>query len=67
MKPTRAEPIADEPPEQEALPDKAFYGAFLAALLLIAFVAGAVVTAAGIFPGPQVARAYQEAKRSTAS
>jgi hypothetical protein len=38
--------------------DKALYGAFVAALMLVVLVAGALLTAAGIFPGPQIARAY---------
>jgi hypothetical protein len=39
--------------------DRVFFGAFLAALVLIALVSGAVLSAAGIFPGPQIGRAYQ--------
>ena len=42
--------------------DKVLYIAFLAALMLIALVTGAIVTAADIFPGTQIARAYQGAK-----
>jgi hypothetical protein len=42
--------------------DKALYGAFVAALILIVLVAGAVLTAAEIFPGPQIARAYHGGK-----
>jgi hypothetical protein len=38
------------------------HGAFLVALLLIVLMAGALLTAADIFPGPQVARAYQGGK-----
>ena len=45
-----------------SLLDKALFGAFLAALLLIVLVAGAMLSAAGIFPGPQVARAYHGGK-----
>ncbi|MGH6901567.1 MAG: hypothetical protein ACREIR_02380 [Geminicoccaceae bacterium] len=44
------------------MPDRAFYGAFLAALMLIAFVAGALLTAAGVSPGPEIARAYEGGK-----
>jgi Arylsulfotransferase (ASST) len=39
--------------------DRIFYAAFLTGLLLIALVGGAVLSAAGIFPGPQIGRAYQ--------
>jgi Arylsulfotransferase (ASST) len=42
--------------------DKALYGAFVAALLLIVLVSGAMLSAAGIFPGPQIARAYYGGK-----
>jgi Arylsulfotransferase (ASST) len=42
--------------------DKALFGAFLTALMLVVLVSGAVLTAAGIFPGPQIARAYQGGK-----
>ena len=42
--------------------DKALFGAFLTALLLIVLVSGALLSAAGIFPGPQVARAYNGGK-----
>jgi hypothetical protein len=45
-----------------SLLDKALYGAFLAALLLLVLVSGAMLSAAGIFPGPQVARAYYGGK-----
>jgi Arylsulfotransferase (ASST) len=62
MKSTRAKPDADRSIEQESLPDRAFHGAFLAALMLIAFVAGALLTAAGVSPGPEIARAYQGGK-----
>jgi hypothetical protein len=61
MKPKQARTTADRASE-ESVPDKAFYGAFLAALMLIAFVAGAVLTAAGVPPGPEIARAYQGGK-----
>jgi Arylsulfotransferase (ASST) len=62
MKPKQVRTSADRAREQESLPDRAFYGAFLAALLLIAFVAGALLTAAGVPPGPEIARAYQGGK-----
>lgn len=39
--------------------DRIFFGAFLLALLLIAFVAGGVVSVAQVFPGPQIVRAYE--------
>ena len=39
--------------------DRVFFGAFLAALLVIALVGGAVLSVAGVFPGPQIVRAYQ--------
>jgi Arylsulfotransferase (ASST) len=39
--------------------DRVFFGAFLAALLVIAVVGGAALSVAGIFPGPQIGRAYQ--------
>jgi Arylsulfotransferase (ASST) len=45
-----------------SLLDKALYGAFLAALLLLVLVSGAMLSAAGIFPGPQIARAYSGGK-----
>jgi Arylsulfotransferase (ASST) len=45
-----------------ALLDKALFGAFLTALLLIVLVSGAVLSAASIFPGPQIARAYNGGK-----
>jgi Arylsulfotransferase (ASST) len=45
-----------------SLLDKALFGAFLAALLLLVLVSGAMLSAAGIFPGPQVARAYYGGK-----
>ncbi|MGH6899107.1 MAG: arylsulfotransferase family protein [Geminicoccaceae bacterium] len=53
---------AERAREQESLPDKAFFGAFVAALMVMAFVGGAVVTAAGVSPGPEIARAYQGGK-----
>jgi Arylsulfotransferase (ASST) len=62
MKSTRTKPDADRSIEQDSLPDKALYGAFLAALILIAFLAGALLTAAGVPPGPEIARAYQGGK-----
>ena len=48
--------------EQHARRDRLLHGAFVAALMLIVMVAGALLTAANIFPGPQVARAYQGGK-----
>ena len=48
--------------EQNSIWDKAAYAAFLAASMLIVLVAGAVLTVADIFPGPQIARAYEGGK-----
>ena len=62
MKPNQARTSAERASEQDSLPDKAFFGAFLTALIVIAFMAGAILTAAGISPGPQIARAYQGGK-----
>jgi hypothetical protein len=62
MKSMRAKADADRSIEPDSLPDKALYGAFLAALILIAFVAGALLTAAGVPPGPEIARAYEGGK-----
>ena len=39
--------------------DRFLFGAFILGLLAIAFVAGALLTSAGTFPGPQIARAYE--------
>ena len=39
--------------------DKLLFGAFLGGLVVIAFLAGALVSVAGIFPGPHIARAYE--------
>ena len=38
--------------------DRVSYAGFILGLALIAFVAGAVLSVVGIFPGPQIARAY---------
>jgi hypothetical protein len=38
--------------------DRALHGVFLASLMLLVLVSGAVLSVAGIFPGPQIARAY---------
>src|ERR687892_1528062 len=56
----RREP--DRSHEQESMWDKASYGVSLAASMLIILVLGAFLTAADIFPGPQIARAYQGGK-----
>ncbi|WP_119461515.1 arylsulfotransferase family protein [Rhodospirillaceae bacterium SYSU D60014] len=53
---------SDEASGQSSRLDKALFVAFIAALMLIALMAGAIVTAADIFPGTQIARAYQGAK-----
>jgi hypothetical protein len=50
---------AVQPSEQHSLLDKIFNHLFLAAVMLIVLVSGGVLTAAGIFPGPQIARAYE--------
>jgi hypothetical protein len=42
--------------------DRAFKAASHASLLLIAFVAGAIVTAADTFPGAEIAKAYEGGK-----
>ena len=42
--------------------EKMLYGAFVAGLMVLVLVGGAVLTTANIFPGPQVARAYQGGK-----
>jgi arylsulfotransferase ASST len=48
----------------EAVPwsDKILHTVFLASLMLIVLVSGGVLTTADIFPGPQIARAYQGGK-----
>jgi len=50
-------------PESTAEPssrtDRILGAAFLAALLVLAFLAGALATVSGVSPGPQIARAYQ--------
>jgi hypothetical protein len=58
----KREDAADRTDEQGDLVEKTLYGAFLAALMLIVMVAGAVLTTADVFPGPQVARAYAGGK-----
>ena len=50
---------ADDP---EPLWDKAAYAACLAASMVIVLVAGGVLAVAGVFPGPQIARAYEGGK-----
>ncbi len=42
--------------------DKVLHAAFLVALALLVLVSGALLTVADIFPGPQIARAYQGGK-----
>ena len=39
--------------------DRLFFGGFILALLLLAFLAGALLSTARIFPGPQIAQAYE--------
>ena len=48
-----------EPEDSESRVDKALRGAFVLALGVVVFVAGAFLTAANIFPGPEIAAAYQ--------
>jgi Arylsulfotransferase (ASST) len=62
MKPKPGRTSSERASGQNSLSDKAFFGAFLMGLALIAFVGGAVLTAAGIFPGTEIARAYQGGK-----
>jgi hypothetical protein len=62
MKSKTAGTSIDRGSGQDSLPDKAFYGAFLASVTLLALVTGAVLSTAGVFPGPQIARAYQGGK-----
>lgn len=45
--------------EPRSFMDKLLAGAFIMALLVLTFIAGAIVVVAGIFPGPEIARAYQ--------
>src|SRR5918996_1044046 len=52
----------ERPDDPDLLWDKAAYAAFLAASMAIVLVAGAVLTVADIFPGPQIARAYEGGK-----
>jgi hypothetical protein len=49
-----------EPPA--SLLDKVFHAAFIVALVVIALASGAVLTAADVFPGRQIARAWQGGK-----
>src|ERR687891_695678 len=42
--------------------DKAAYAVFLTAWMFLVLVVGAVLTVAEIFPGPQIARAYEGGK-----
>ena len=48
--------------DPDPLWDRAAYVASLAAAMLIVLVVGAVLTVADIFPGPQIARAYEGGK-----
>lgn len=45
--------------EQNGVLDRLFFTAFLLSLVVIIFLAGALVTIAGIFPGPHINRAYE--------
>jgi Arylsulfotransferase (ASST) len=48
--------------EQGSLSDKVFETIFVACLMIIVLISGAVLTAAGVFPGPQIARAFEGGK-----
>lgn len=50
------------PNEQKSRWDRFFRAAFLLGMVFLAFVVGAILTAADIFPGPYVGRAYYGAK-----
>lgn len=45
-----------------AMADRLLAAAFVGALVVLAFVGGALLTAAGTFPGAEIARAYQGAR-----
>jgi outer membrane protein assembly factor BamB len=62
MKSSEGRAGAEESSEPSSLLDRILQAGFFAALLLMVLVAGAVLSAAGIFPGPQIARAYQGGK-----
>jgi Arylsulfotransferase (ASST) len=53
---------AFRPSQKGSWSDKILDSVFRAALMLIVLVSGAVLTTADIFPGPQIARAYQGGK-----
>ena len=53
---------ADRSDGQGALLERTLHGVFVAAVMLIVMVTGALLTTADVFPGPQVARAYQGGK-----
>ena len=53
---------ADRSDDHSAPAERVLHGVFLASLMLVVMVAGALLTAANVFPGPQVARAYQGGK-----
>jgi Arylsulfotransferase (ASST) len=53
---------ADRSDTQGGPLERILYGSFLAGLMVILLVGGAVLTTANVFPGPQVARAYQGGK-----
>ncbi|ESR22706.1 arylsulfotransferase family protein [Lutibaculum baratangense] len=57
MPQTPADGPTDNPSSSSG--DRIFLAAFLVAVVFIAFVAGAVLTTAGVPPGPQIANAYQ--------
>jgi hypothetical protein len=53
---------AVRPSQKGSWSDKILDSVFQASLMLIVLVSGAVLTTADIFPGPQIARAYQGGK-----
>ena len=59
MKPGEA---AGQSEEQGHLLETMLHGVFLVSLMLIVMVAGALLTTANVFPGPQVVRAYEGGK-----
>ena len=45
--------------------DKTLFASFLVGALVVTFLAGALASTARIFPGPQIARAYEEIGRAS--
>jgi hypothetical protein len=52
----------DQFEQGDAPAERVLHGVFLTALMLLVMVAGALLTTANVFPGPQIARAYQGGK-----